>query len=338
VIFALRRLLLTVPLLVVVSFVVFLVGALLPGDPAAARFDVHGGPEARAAWAHAKGLDRPIPVRYARYMEGVVTRFDFGQSFTDDREIGPVLLDRFAATAELSLFALLIAVPVGIGVGVLGAARRGRAVDYAANVLALFGNSIPVFWLGMVLLLAAIAVGFRHFNGRYDIEYVDVVGGYTTKLYLFESLARREFEVAWSCAQYLLIPALALSTIPMAVITRMTRSSVLEEIGKDYVQTARAKGLRPTSVMIRHVLRNALVPIVTVTGLQTGALLSGAVLTETVFNWPGLGTLILDGVRRNDSPVIVGGILLVATVFIAVNLAVDLLYGVIDPRIRVGGA
>jgi ABC-type dipeptide/oligopeptide/nickel transport system permease component len=335
VLFALRRLLVTVPLLVVVSFVVFLIGSLLPGDPAAARFDVHGGPEARAAWARAKGLDQPIPVRYARYMEGVVTRFDFGQSYTDDREIGPVLFDRFCATIELTLFALLLAAPVGVAVGLLGAVRRGRWTDYAANVLALFGNSIPVFWLGMVLLLAAISVGFRHFNGRYHIDYEDVVGAYRTKLYLFESLARGQFRVAWSCVQYLLIPSLALATIPMAVITRMTRSAVLEEVHKDYVQTARAKGLPRGRVVLRHVLRNAMIPIVTVTGLQTGALLSGAVLTETVFNWPGLGTFVLDGVKRNDSPVLVGGILLVAAVFIVVNLVVDLTYGVIDPRIRV---
>lgn len=332
--FVLRRLALTVPLLVVVSFVVFVIGSLLPGDPAAARFELHGGPEAREAWRREKGLDRPIAVRYARYMQGVVTRFDFGRSYTDDREIGPVLMNRFGATVELTLFALVIAVPVGIGVGVLGAVKRGRLVDYLANLLALLGNSIPVFWLGMVLLLLAIAVGFRHFNARFDIAHEDVIAGYSTKLYLFESLVRGRFLVAWSCAQYLLIPALALSTIPMAVITRMTRSSVLEEVRKDYVQTARAKGLRPSNVVLRHVLRNAMVPIVTVTGLQMGGLLSGAVLTETVFNWPGLGTFILDGVKRNDSPVLVGGILLVAATFILVNLAVDLLYGVIDPRIR----
>ncbi len=336
--FALRRLALTVPLLVVVSFVVFVIGSLLPGDPAAARFELHGGPEAREQWRRDKGLDRPIHVRYARYMEGVVTRFDFGQSYTDDREIGPVLMDRFSATVELTLFALVIAVPVGIGVGVLGAVKRGKFVDYLANLLALLGNSIPVFWLGMVLLLVAIALGFRHFNARYDISHDDVIGAYSTKLYFFESLARGEFRVAWSCVQYLLVPALALSTIPMAVITRMTRSAVLEEIRKDYVQTARAKGLRPSNVVLRHVLRNAMIPIVTVTGLQMGGLLSGAVLTETVFNWPGLGTFILDGVKRNDSPVLVGGILLVAATFILVNLVVDLLYGVIDPRIRAGGA
>ena len=337
--FALRRLALTVPLLVVVSFVVFLIGSLLPGDPAAARFELHGGPEAREQWRREKGLDQPIVVQYARYMEGVVTRFDFGRSYTDDRAIGPELVDKFSATIELTLFAMSIAIPVGIGAGVLGAVRRGRLVDYLANVLALFGNSIPVFWLGMVLLLFAISIGFRHFNARYDVMlHEDVVGAYRTKFYLFESVLRGNGAVAWSCVQYLLVPALALSTIPMAVITRMTRAAVLEEIGKDYVQTARAKGLRPSRVVLRHVLRNAMVQIVTVMGVQTGALLSGAVLTETVFNWKGLGTFILDGVRRNDSPVLVGGILLVATVFILVNLVVDLLYGVIDPRIRVGGA
>ena len=194
--FALRRLALTVPLLIVVSFVVFVIGSLLPGDPAAARFELHGGPEARAEWRRDKGLDRPIHVRYARYMHGVVTRLDFGQSYTDDREIGPVLLGRFSATVELSLFALVIAVPVGIGVGVLGAVKRGKLVDYLANLLALLGNSIPVFWLGMVLLLGAISIGFRHFNARYDIAFEDVIAAYSTKLYLIESLVRGRFLVA----------------------------------------------------------------------------------------------------------------------------------------------
>lgn len=335
--YALRRLLLTIPLLVVVSFVVFLVGSMLPGDPAATRFEQRASPEAREAWRHERWLDRPIPVRYAHYMEGVVTRFDFGRSYAPgDVEIGPELINRFAATIELTLAALVLAVPLGIGVGVLGAVRRGRFVDYLANFLALLGNSIPIFWLGMVLLLAAIAAGFNKFNGRYDVAaFEDVIGNYSTRFYVLESLVRGRFAAAWNCAQYLLVPALALSTIPMAVITRMTRAAVLEEIGKDYVQTARAKGLRPTRVVLRHVLRNAMIPIVTVTGLQAGTLLSGAVLTESVFNWPGLGKYVLEGVMGNDSPVLVGGILLIATTFILVNLVVDLLYGVIDPRIRV---
>jgi peptide/nickel transport system permease protein len=334
--YTLRRLLLTLPLLAVVSFVVFLVGASLPGDPAVARFDVHANPRAVAAWKAERGLDQPLLVRYGRYVHGVVTRLDFGESYVDDRPIGPTVLGRFAATFELSLSAMLLAVPVGVLVGVLSAVRRGRLADHAASAVALFGISVPVFWLGTVLMLVAVSLGFVKLNARYDLVYEPVVAGYTTRLYALESLVRGRFDVAWSCAQYLLVPALALSTIPMAFLTRMTRSAVLEEVRRDYVQTARAKGLPGRRVVLHHVLRNALIPVVTVTGLQTGALLSGAVLTESVFNWPGLGTYILAGVRRNDAPVLVAGILVVATVFILVNLAVDLLYGVLDPRLRRG--
>jgi dipeptide transport system permease protein len=190
----------------------------------------------------------------------------------------------------------------------------------------------------MLLVLAAHFAGWNHFQARYDVRaFEDVVGAYSTKYYLFESLARGQWAVAWSCAQFVLVPALALSTIPMATITRMTRSSVLEEVGKDYVRTARAKGVGRGRAIVRHALRNALLPIVTVIGLQAGTLLSGAALTETVFSWPGLGTFIVDGVKRKDSPALTGGLLLVATTFIVVNLVVDLLYGVLDPRLRSGG-
>jgi dipeptide transport system permease protein len=335
---ALRRLALTIPLLVVVSFVVFLVGELLPGDPAAERFDVHANPQAVAEWRARKGLDRPLPERYARYL-GRVATLDFGESYVDDRKIGPALAERFAGTVELSVFALLIAVPVGLVAGVLSAALRGRPIDYAANSAALLGVSLPVFWLGMLLVLLAKLVGFNHFQSRYDVrEFEDVVGAYSTRFCLFESLARGQFAAAWSCVQHLVVPSLALATIPMATITRMTRSSVLEELGKDYVRTARAKGLDRRRAISRHALRNALLQIVTVVGLQAGTLLSGAALTETVFSWPGLGTFIVDSVKRKDSPALTGGLLLVATTFILVNLAVDLLYGVIDPRVSAEGA
>jgi ABC-type dipeptide/oligopeptide/nickel transport system permease component len=335
---ALRRLALTLPLLVVVSFIVFLVGELLPGDPAAERFDVHANPQAVAEWRARKGLDRPLPERYARYV-GRVATLDFGESYVDDRKIGPALADRFAGTVELALFALLIAVPVGLVAGVISASLRGRWIDYAANSTALVGISLPVFWLGMLLVLLARLAGWNHFQARYDVRaFEDVVGAYSTKYYLFESIVRGQWATAWSCIQHLLVPALALSTIPMATITRMTRSSVLEEIGKDYVRTARAKGLARRVAIARHALRNALLQIVTVIGLQAGTLLSGAALTETVFSWPGLGTFIVDGVKRKDSPALTGGLLLVATTFILVNLLVDLLYGVMDPRLRTEGS
>lgn len=335
---ALRRLLLTLPLLAVVSFVVFLVGESLPGDPASARFDVHGNPEAVAEWKAARGLDRPLLVRYGAYVGGIATSFDFGESYVDDRRIGPMLFDRFAATLELALCALLLAVPLGVLAGVLSAAFRGRWLDWAANLAALVGISVPVFWLGMILMLVAWSFGFTSFQGRYGIDHEAAIASYATKFYLVESLLRGRFAAAGSCLSYLIVPSLALSTIPMATITRMTRSSVLEEIGRDYATTARAKGLTRTRVVLRHALRNALVPVVTLIGVQTGTLLAGAALTETVFSWPGLGTFIVEGVRRKDSPALTGGLLLVAATFVLVNLAVDLLYGALDPRIRRGGA
>lgn len=329
-----RRLLLTPPLLYLVAVVVFLAGELLPGDPAAERFDVHANPEAVAAWRERKGLDLAVPERFARWAERAAA-FDFGESYVDDRDVGRALSDRFAATCELALFALLLAVPLGMAAGVVSASLRGRFADYAANSVALLGVSLPVFWLGMILVLAARAVGWNHFQSRYDLrEYGDVVGAYETKWYLVESLVRGRFAAAWSCVQHLLVPALALSTIPMAVVTRMTRSAVLEEVGSDYVRTALAKGLTRRAAVLRHALRNALIPIVTVIGLQTGTLLSGAALTETVFSWPGLGTFVVDRVRSKDSPALTGALLLVAGTYVLVNLAVDLLYGVLDPRVR----
>jgi dipeptide transport system permease protein len=337
VLYALRRLLWTIPLLAVVSLLVFAIGEGLPGGAEAARFDVHANPQAVAEWKHEKGLDRPLPERYVRYVGAIVSRFDFGESYVDDQRIGPVLADRFAATAELALFALLIAVPVGVAAGVAAASLRGRWIDWTANTVALTGISLPVFWLGMVLMLAAWSAGYTSFQGRYGIEHEAVVAGYSSKLYVLESVVRGQFATARSCLAYLLLPGLALSTIPMAAIARMTRSAVLEEVGRDYAVTARAKGLTRVRVVLRHALRNALIPIVTLIGVQTGTLLAGAALTETVFSWPGLGTFVVEAVRRKDSPALVGGLLLVAATFVLVNLVVDLVYGVLDPRVRVGG-
>lgn len=336
---ALRRIALALPLLLLVSLVVFLAGELIPGDPVADRFGEKGNAAVVAEWRHRKGLDRPLHERYVRYAKGVVTDFDFGESHIDDRNVGEELRERFGATAELALAALLLAVPIGLLAGTLSAALRGRALDYVANTTALVGVSLPVFWLGMILVLAARGMGWNHFQARYDFRaYEEVVAGYSTSFVLLESLARGRLDVAASCLRYVLVPALALSTIPMATITRMTRTSVLEEVGQDYVRTAHAKGATRTRALVGHALRNALLPIVTVIGLQAGTLLSGAALTETVFSWPGLGTFIVEAVRRKDSPSLVGGLLLVAATFVLVNLVVDLLYGAIDPRVRRGSA
>jgi len=327
---ALRRVLLTVPLLLAVSLVVFALVDALPGDPAVRRFDVHANPEAVKAWRREHGLDDPFLVRWGRYVTGVVTRFDFGKSYARNLPVGEDLARKFQATFELTVCALLLATAVGVAVGVLSAAFPRSPLDVAGNLLALGGISLPVFWLGMLLwILCTEVLGLAYRSGRAEAP------GLATGLYLFESLARLKLDLFFEQLGRILLPALALSTIPMAVITRMTRAAVLDEIGKDYAVTARAKGLGRARVLLRHVLRNALLPITTITGLQFGQLLSGAVLTETIFSWPGLGSYVVEeGVLASDTPVIVGGILLVATTFVLVNLAVDLLYTVVDPRLR----
>jgi peptide/nickel transport system permease protein len=334
VIFLFRRILLTIPLLLAVSLAVFALTDALPGDPAAARFDVHANAAEVKRWRDERGLDDPFLARWLRYVGGVVSRFDFDRSYVDDRPVAGELLRKLQATFELTLFALLLAVAVGILAGILSAAFPRSPLDYAANLLALCGISMPVFWLGMLFILLAVNVfGFEFSSNRYSPDVS--VEGFRTGLYLFESLVRLRFDVFVSCARNLLLPSLALATIPMAVLARMTRSAMLDEIGKEYATTARAKGLHGSKVVGKHVLRNALIPIVTAAGLQFGQLLGGAVLTETVFSWPGLGRFIVErGVLARDTPVIVGGILLVSGTFIAVNLVVDLLYGLIDPRVR----
>jgi peptide/nickel transport system permease protein len=335
VIYAFRRILLAVPLLLAVSLLVFALADALPGDAAQARFERH--PERMEAWREQRGLDDPFLERWGRYVGGVVTRFDLGASYLDDRPVGAELAAKLQATFELTLAALLLAVAVGVAVGVLSACFPRTPLDALGSLLALLGISFPVFWLGMLLIVFAVNVlGYPFSSNRFD-PALDV-SGFATDLYLLESLFRLRLDVLASCAKNLLLPALALSTIPMAVVTRMTRSAMLDEIRKDYVTTARAKGLPRRAVVLKHVLRNALIPITTVTGLQFGNLMGGAVLTETVFSWPGLGRFIVDkGVGARDTPVIVGGVLLVAGVFVLVNLAVDLLYAAIDPRIRRAG-
>ncbi len=332
--YALRRILVTLPLLLAVSLLVFALTDALPGDAADLRFAKH--PEQKAEWRRARGLDDPFLVRWGRYVTGFATRLDLDRSYLDDEPVGPELLQKLQATFELALSSMVLGVLVGLAVGILSAVFPRSPLDYAGSVLALGGISVPIFWLGMVLIVVAVKVfGFPFSSNRYDPVLQERVADFRTHLYLLESLVRLRFDVFASCAKNLLLPSLALSTIPMAVVTRMTRSAMLEEMGKDYATTARAKGLRARRVILRHVLRNALIPIVTVTGLQFGQLMGGAVLTETVFSWPGLGRYIVaSGVEARDTPVIAGGILLVATTFILVNLLVDLLYVLIDPRVR----
>jgi len=332
---ALRRILVTGPLLVAVSLCVFALSAALPGDAASSRFEKR--PQLMEQWRKARGLDDPFVERWWRYVTGIVTRGDFDRSHLDDQPVGGELVAKLQATFELTLVALLLAILLGLAVGILSACFPRTPIDYAGNLVALCGISVPVFWLGMLMIVFFVnTLGFEFSSNRYDPD-LDL-RGFATGLVLLEAPLRGRFDVFASAAKNLMLPALALCTIPMAVITRMSRAAMLEEMGKDYATTARAKGLRRRTVVLKHVLRNALIPITTITGLQFGGLMGGAVLTETVFSWPGLGRYIVErGVQARDTPIIVGGILLVSTVFILVNLAVDLLYGVIDPRLRRGG-
>lgn len=332
--YVLRRIAVTIPLLLAVSFVVYALVDVLPGDPATARFGLHTNPEVVARWRAERGLDDPFLIRWGRYVRDAVVSFDLGTSYRSDLPVAPRLTEKLQATVELTLAALAIAILVGGAVGILSAVFPRSPIDYLGNVIALAGISVPVFWLGMMM----IAVAVHQFDFPFSSDRIPAhldADDFVTRFYVFESLVRMRLDVLGPAARSLLLPALALSTIPMAVITRMTRSAMLEEMDRDYARTARAKGLPRRTVVLKHVLRNALIPITTITGLQFGRLLGGAVLTETVFNWPGLGSyLVRQGVEARDTPIIVGGILLIATLFVLVNLVVDLLYAVIDPRVR----
>jgi peptide/nickel transport system permease protein len=336
--YAVRRLLLAVPLLLVVSLLCYALTDVLPGDPTAARLGQHRSAEAVAAARKDLGLDDPFLERYGRFMASAA-RLEFGEDWLKPGlQVGTEIRERFPATIELALVAMAIATALGLVVGTLSAAFPRRVADWLGQTFAVIGSSVPVFWLGMMaMLLFAVTLDWLPVPD-WSPRAVAPDARFSTGFLLLESLFRGDFEAFLQALRLIALPALCLATIPLAVITRMTRSAMLDELGKDYVRTARAKGLPERSVVGRHALRNAGIPVLTVTGLQTGALLGGAVLTESTFGWPGLGTYVVAGVREHNSPVVVAGVLVVSTVFVLVNLAVDLLYHAVDPRLRRGGA
>lgn len=326
-----RRLLETVPVLLGVTVVVFLFLHLIPGDPAEVLLGERATAERIARLRGLWGLDQPLPVQYARYV-GRLVQGDFGRSIHTNR---PVLQEagmRFPATLELAAAALLISTAVGVLAGMISATRRDTLIDHGVRVLSLGGISMPIFWLGLVLIwIFGVQLQWLPPGGRLDATF-----GYksATNFVLIETLVQRNWPVLRDAAVHLVLPALALSTIPMAIIARMTRSALLEVLRQDYVRTARAKGLSEARVTLGHALKNASLPLVTVVGLQVGLLLSGAVITETIFSWPGVGRWIFDSILTRDYPIVQGMSLLVALIFVGVNLLVDLSYAVLDPRIR----
>lgn len=330
--FFITRIGLVVPTFVGVTLLTFALIRLVPGDPIELLVGERGIDPARHAKLRAElGLDQPLLSQYGVYISDVLSG-DLGRSIVTKTPVLEEFIALFPATVELSVCAILFAVAVGLPVGILAAMRRGSVFDYATMGLSLTGYSMPIFWWALLLILFfSVHLGWTPVSGRLSVMYyVDPVTGFM----LIDTLLSDEPKAFWSAIRHLILPTIALGTIPLAIIARMTRSSMLEVLGEDYIRTARAKGLPPARVIGLHALRNALIPVVTVIGLAVGVLFAGAILTETIFSWPGVGKWLVESVRRRDYPVLQGGVLLVASVVMAVNLIVDLLYGLINPRIR----
>jgi len=329
--YIIKRVLGVIPVLLCVSMLVFGFLRLIPGDPAVTMLGERATPENIARVREQLGLNKPLYEQYLTFL-GNALRGDLGRSVLRQEPVTQEILRRFPATIELALAALLFAIAVGIPAGVISAVRRGSWFDSSSMLVALTGVSMPIFWLGLMLIyLFAVVLHLLPTGGRLDAgtQLAPI-----TNLVLVDAVLRWNIPVFIQGFRHLLLPALALGTIPMAIIARMTRSSMLEVLGQDYIRTAHAKGLMGRTVVIRHALRNAWLPIITVVGLQVGILLSGAILTETVFSWPGIGRWLVDAIYARDYPIVQGVTLVIALIFVVVNLSVDILYALVDPRIR----
>ena len=314
-----------------VSIVVFFLVRAIPGDPAQIMLGQQASQEQVQQVREKMGLEKPIFVQYGLFLKDAA-RGDLGDSIVTGRPVTKELLVRFPATLELTAFAMFIAILVGVPVGVISAVRQYSALDKTTSVLALTGISMPIFWLAMILVVIfGVNLELLPFPGR-----LDPTTGITaiTGLVLVDSLLTLNFAGFWDGLLHLIMPALALATIPMAVIMRMTRSSMLEVLNEDYVRTARAKGVVPWRVVFKHALRNAMLPTITVIGLQAGLLMGGAIITETIFSWPGIGLYVYNSIPSRDYASIQGVVLYGALLFVLINLLVDILYAILDPRVR----
>jgi peptide/nickel transport system permease protein len=329
--YVVRRLLLLVPILLGVSILIFFWVHALPGNPASALLGERATPELVKQYKERYGLDRPLPLQYVDYLK-VTFHGDLGTSITTRRTVASEIQRRFPATVELAFAAMIFAVGIGLPLGFFAAKHYGGVFDNLSLIGSLIGISIPIFFLAIILkYFFAVRWQLLPSVGRQDVL---LNPEHPTGFYVLDAIITRDWVAFWDAIKHLILPAIALGSIPLAVIMRITRAATLDVQNEDYVRTARAKGLSPRTVDRRHVLRNALLPVTTIIGLQTGLLLSGAVLTETVFAWPGMGSWLRDAIFNSDYPALQGGILFLAVVFVIVNLIVDISYAVINPRIR----
>ena len=329
--YIIKRLIQLIPVIIGVTIIAFSLIHLAPGDPARTMLGQHATQQELNEIREKYGLDEPIYVQYAIWLNGVL-HGDLGRSILTKELVVIEITERFPNTIELAIAAMIFAIIIGGLAGIISATKQYSITDYTVMGIALFGISMPVFWLGiMLMLIFGVILGWLPIGGRIDliIPFQRVTG-----FMILDSIITGNFNALISILKHLILPAIALGTIPMAIIARVTRSSMLEVLRQDFIRTERAKGLSERVVIYKHALRNAMVPVVTVIGLNFGLLLSGAILTETVFSWPGLGRLVVNAVYQRDYPLVVGCILIFAIVFVIVNLITDILYTFIDPRIK----
>ena len=354
--YSLRRLVAAIPVIIGVLIVTFALARAIPGDPCTAMLGEKATPEICAQFEHDRGLDRPITTQFAIFATNMV-RGDFGESIRFKRPVSQIMAERLPQTMELGFAALTIAILAGIPLGILSAIKRNSGVDVVTMIGANIGVSMPVFWLGLMLAYIfalllkdtpfALPPSGRLSPGINPIPFYEVYGwqltegtftasllAFMSRFYIFNSIVTADWAVLGDTVRHLILPALALATIPLAITARMTRSAMLEVLGLDYVRTARAKGLTENRVVMKHAFRNALLPIVTIVGLQLGLVLSGAILTETIFGLSGVGRSLYDAITARDYPIIQGFVVVIAIGYVLVNLAVDLSYAILDPRIQ----
>jgi ABC-type dipeptide/oligopeptide/nickel transport system permease component len=331
--YLLRRVIATIPVVVLISLLVFLLIHAAPGDPADLLLSEEASPQdiadARRRW----GLDQPIYIQYLRFLANILSG-DLGTSFRYADPVITLIGERLPATIELAIASLLIAIILGIPLGVWAGAKPNSWADNLGSMFGFFGISMPNFWFGIMLIL--VVSGYFNWLPSSGRSTYGVAQGSEAGFYIIQSLAAGNMKAAWDGIKFVIMPAIALGTGMMGLIMRVTRSSVLEIMNEDYVRTARAKGLGERTVLWRHVLRNALVPIITVVGLELGTLLSGSIIVETVFAWPGSGSLLIAAIQSRDYPLITGTVLTYTIAFVVINFTIDILYALIDPRIRFG--